>query len=243
VLLTLVENLVVHLVGVHDQVVLAGDLDDLLEHVIGVQRTGRVVRIDDHDCLGVLADLSPHVVEIGHPVLALVAQVMHRRATGKADRRRPQRVVGRRHQYFVTGIEQRIHRHHDQLGNPVADVDILQRHALDPLFLGVVHDRLARRENPLGIGIASGIRQVADDVLLDFLGRIETERGQVADVQLDDLVAFFFHLLGLLQHGAANVVADVGQLGGFLDRLHGLTVGEGGGAAGGWVPTKRHNPT
>ena len=84
-----------------------------------------------------------------------------------------------------------------------------------------MHDRLARRENPLGIGIPRRIRQVTDHVLLDFFGRIKTERGQVADVQLDDLVTLFLHLFGLLQHGAADVITDVGELGGLLDMFHG----------------------
>jgi hypothetical protein len=75
-----------------------------------------------------------------------------------------------------------------------------------------MHDRLACREDPLGIRIAGRIRQVADHVELDFLGRIETERRKIADVQLDDLVPFVLHLLGLLQYRSANVVTDVGQL-------------------------------
>ena len=67
----------------------------------------------------------------------------------EADGRRPQRVVRRRHQHFVAGIEQRVHGHYDQLGNAVADVDVVQGHALDALLLGVVHDRLAGGEDPL----------------------------------------------------------------------------------------------
>jgi hypothetical protein len=93
------------------------------------------------------------------------------------------------------------------------------------LLLGVVHDRLARREDAFGIRITRRIRQIADHVLLDFFRRIEAERGQIADVQLDDLVAFFLHLLGLLQHGAADVVADVGQLGGLLDIVSWESIG------------------
>jgi len=56
--------------------------------------------------------------------------------------------------------------------------------------------------------------------VVDLFRRIETEGGQVADVELDDLVAVLFHLLGLFQHGAADVVADVVELGGFLDGSH-----------------------
>jgi hypothetical protein len=50
---------------------------------------------------------------------------MARRAAGEAHRRRPQRVVGRRHQHLVAVVEQRLHGHHDQLGDAVADVDVV----------------------------------------------------------------------------------------------------------------------
>ena len=47
-----VEDLVVDLVGEHDQVPLAGQFDDAVEHLARVDGAGRVVRVDDHDGLG-----------------------------------------------------------------------------------------------------------------------------------------------------------------------------------------------
>jgi hypothetical protein len=44
-----VQHLVVHLVGIDDQVMLAGDVDDFVQQVIRIQRAGRVVRVDDDD--------------------------------------------------------------------------------------------------------------------------------------------------------------------------------------------------
>ena len=46
----------------------------------------------------------------------------------------------------------------------------------------------------------------------DFLGGLETERRGIADVQLEDTVAFLLQALGVLEHGPADVVADVGEL-------------------------------
>ena len=63
------------------------------------------------------------------------------------------------------------------------------------LLLRVMHDRLARGEHALRIRIARRARQIADHVLNDFVRRLETERRQIADVQLDDAVAFFFETL------------------------------------------------
>jgi hypothetical protein len=145
---------------------------------------------------------------------------MPRRAAGEAHRRRPQRVVGRRHQHLVAVVEQRLHGHHDQLGDAVADVDVVDADAGDPLLLAVVHDRLARGEQALRVGVAGGVAQVVDDVHDDFLRRLEAERRRIADVQLDDAMALFLHLPGARQHRSADVVADVGELGRFEYRLH-----------------------
>ena len=43
-------------------------------------------------------------------------------------------------------------------------------------------------------------------------GRLEAERRRVADVELEDAVALVLEPLGLLEHRAADVVTDVGQL-------------------------------
>ncbi len=83
------------------------------------------------------------------------------------------------------------------------------------LLLGVVHDRLARREQALAVGVARRVRQVADHVLHDLVGRLEAEHRQVADVQLDDAVALVLHLARSRQHRAANVVAHVVEFGRF----------------------------
>jgi hypothetical protein len=144
--------------------------------LVRIQRAGRVVRVDDDDGARLRRDLGADVVEVGQPAVLPRRTGSARRAAGQADRGGPQRIVRRRHQHFVAGIEQRVHGHHDQFGDAVADVDVLQRDALDVLLLGVMHDRLARGEDPLGIGIAGRIRQVADHVLLDFFRRIEAER-------------------------------------------------------------------
>ena len=84
------------------------------------------------------------------------------------------------------------------------------------LSLGTVHDGFARFKQPFAIGVTTGFRHVADDVLLNFLRHFEAKCCRVAYVQLDDALAFFFHLTGTLQYRAAYVVTDVGQLIGFF---------------------------
>lgn len=191
---------------------LARQLQHAQQQLLGVHRTGRVVRVDDHQCLGVRGDLGLDVVKVREPVGLLVAQVMHRLAAGQAHRGGPQRVVGRRDQHFVAVVEQRLHGHDDQLGHAVAEVDVLDGDAFDFLLLAVLHHRLARAEQALGIAVALGGGQVADDVLEDLVRRLETKRRRVADVQLEDAMTFLFQAFGVLEHWAANVVADIGEL-------------------------------
>ena len=83
-----------------------------------------------------------------------------------------------------------------------------------------MHDRLARRENPLGIGVAGGVGQVQDDVLLHFLGRSKPNAARLPMFSLMILWPSSSICLRVLQDGAANVVADVRQFGGFLDVFH-----------------------
>jgi hypothetical protein len=219
VLLAVVQHLVVDLVGQDHQPVLAGDGDDAAQQVIGVQRAGRVVRVDDHDALGPRRDLAADVVQVGHPAVGLVAAVVHRRPARQAGGGGPQRIVGRRQQQFVAIVQQRIGRHGDQLAGAVAQVDVVEGDARDALLLGVVHHRLAGGEDPLAVRVPGRVAQVADHVLLDLLGGVEAEHGKVADVQLDDLVPLFLHLARGVHDGPADVIEDVGELGGFLDGL------------------------
>ena len=121
-----------------------------------------------------------------------------------------EREVGAGDQHFIAVVEQGLHAHLDQLGGAIAQVDIVDGDAADLLFLAVMHHRLARRKQAFGIGVAGRGGQVTYHVLHDLVGRLQAEGGHIADVQLDDLLAFFLHRSRLVQHGAPNVVADIG---------------------------------
>src|SRR3546814_17016484 len=71
----------------------------------------------------------------------------------------------------------------------------------------------------VGVAVALGSGQVADHVLEDFVRCFETERRRVADVQLEDAMAYLFQAFGVLEHGTADVVTDIGKLVRFAD-LH-----------------------
>ncbi len=109
-----VEDPVVDLVREDHEVVPAGDLDDAGQRLAAVDRSGRVVRINDYYCPGPGGDLACDVVEVGHPVGGLVAHVVDGPAAAQTDDRGPQRVVRCRQQHLVAVVEQRLQGHHDQ---------------------------------------------------------------------------------------------------------------------------------
>ncbi len=215
-----VEDLVVDFIGEHHQVVLARQFEHAQQHFLGVHGAGGVVRVDDHQGFGVRSDLGLDVGQVREPVGAFIAQVMHRVATRQRHGGGPQRVVGRRHQHFIAIVEQGLHGHHDQLGHAIAQVDVFDADTFHLLLLVILHHCFTCAEQAFGVAVALGGRQVADHVLEDFVRRFETKRRRVANVQLEDAMAFLFQAFGVLEHWAANVVADVGELVRFAD-LHG----------------------
>ena len=140
---------------------------------------------------------------------------MTRRTTSQSHCGSPQRIIGGGNQYLVPHIQQPLHRQGNQFRSTIADENVIHPDSGNFLLLGVMHDRLARREQALGIGIPSRVGHIVDHILLNFLRRFKAERGQVADIQLDDAMPFFLHLPGSCQHGSAYVITDIRQLGGF----------------------------
>ena len=214
-----IEDLVVDLVGEQHKLVLTSQLDHAFQHFARVNRARGIVRVDQYQRLGVRRDLGLDVGQIRPPVGLFITEVMHWFAARQAHGGGPQRVVRRRNQYFIAIIEQCLHGHHDQLGHTVAKVDVFNGDAFYLLLLVVLHDRLACAEQAFGVAVALRGGQVADHVLEDFLRRFETERRRVADIQLEDAMAFLFQAFGVLEHWPTDVVADIGELVRFAD-LH-----------------------
>ena len=61
---SIVEHLVVHLVGVNDQAILPRNGDDLTQNAIRIQGSGWIVRIDDDKGPGTRRDLAANIGEI-----------------------------------------------------------------------------------------------------------------------------------------------------------------------------------
>ena len=215
-----VEDFVVDFVGENNQAVLARQLGDFEQDFFAVHRAGGVVGVDDDDGFGFGRDFGFHVGKVGKPVVFFVAQIMAHRAARQGGGSRPQRIVGRGNQDFVAVVQKCLHGHGNQLGHAVADVNVVYRDVAQAFGLVVVDDGLAGGVKAFGIAVALRGRQVADHVHQDFVGCFEAERGGVADVEFEDFVAFFFKLKGFFVYGAADVVTDVVEFGGFAEFIH-----------------------
>ena len=212
---------VVDLVGKDHQLMPARDLDDALEYLARVDRPRGVVGVDDDEGLGRARDLGLHILQVGIPIGLLVAQIMHGMTAGKGCACRPQRIIGAGDQDLVAVVEQRVHRKLDKLGHAVTRIDMLHLNIGQALDLRVLHDCLARGEQAARVGIAFAVGQLLAHVLDDLIGRAETKGRRITDVELENTLALVLHTGGLVDDGAAHVIQDVIELGGFRKSTHG----------------------
>lgn len=225
-----VEDLVVDLIDHQQQLMLGGDGDDALEQLARVGRAGGVVGVDQHDGAGAAGHQRLDLRRIGQEAVGRIALVVHRAAVVEDGRGRPQRIVGRGHQHFVARVEQRAQRQVDQLGHAVADEHPVRMRVGRVAACVVGGHRLARGRQALLVGVGVGAAHVVGDRVLQMLGRAETERAGVADVELDQLAALGLQLAGSPGQLATDLVADFGQA--FTDG-EGLD-GGGGHGTGAW---------
>ena len=153
-LISIHDEAVVDLVGKEDEIVLAGDLHDLLKDFLRIENTGRVVRIDDNDCFCLICDLASDILDIRIPVRLLVTDIMYDLASCQCRSRRPQWIIRCRDQNLISIIQKCLHTQADKFTDTISCIDIIHGHIRDPAKLCILHDRLAGRKNTLGIRIA-----------------------------------------------------------------------------------------
>ena len=191
---------------------LTRNFGNLQQQFFAVYRAGRVIRINNHDGFGFRADFGADIVQIRKPSGFFVTQIMTYRTARQRRGCRPQRVIGSRDEDFVAVIEQRLHRHGNQLGHAVADVNIVYAHIHHVFGLVIMHDCLARRIQPFGIAIALSRRQITDHVYQHLIRRFKTKRCGISDIQLEDFMPFLFQADGFAVHRAADIVANMIKL-------------------------------
>jgi hypothetical protein len=152
--LVVVQDAVVDLVGEDHQLVAPREVEHALQQLPRVDGAGGVVGVDDHHCPGPVSDLRGEVVEVRQPVRGLVAEVVHRLAAGERGDGGPEREVGSGDEHFVAVVEERLDGHRDQLGDAVAEVDVIDADVRQPALLVVLGHRPAGGEDAARIGVA-----------------------------------------------------------------------------------------
>ena len=212
-----VDDLVVDFVGELHQVALSRPVADVVKDASRIHRAGGIVGIDDDDAATALGGLGADIVDVRFPVRAFVAAVVDGDAARQPHRSRPKGIVWRRNEHFVAIVQQRLHAHADEFADAVADDDVVDVHASNAEPLALLHHRLARREDALGIAVALGVGQIVDDVPKNLARRFKPERRRIAEMQFQDSIAFFLQPMRFFRHRAAQLVANILQLGGFAN--------------------------
>ena len=84
-----------------------------------------------------------------------------------------------------------------------------------------MYDRPSRRKKTFAVGVSGGIRQIADHVLHDLVGRLQPEGRKVANVEFYDVLPGLLHFMGEVENRPANVVKDIVELSRFCDGSQG----------------------
>ncbi len=165
-----------------------------------------------------VGDLGLDVRDVGVPAVGLVAQVVDGRAAAERRHRSPQRVVRCRDEHFVAVVEQRLHRHGDEFGDAVAEVDVVDvelGEARDQLVAG--DDRAPRRQRcpwtPSSPGRAAATAIMSCTIVS---GASNPNGCGVADVELEDAVALGLEPRRMRVHRSADLVQHVLELGRLL---------------------------
>ena len=191
------EDAVVDLVRQQQQRVLAGDLGDALEDLARVDRARRIVRVDHDDRLRAGVTFARMSSRSGCQPWPR-RQVVHGRAAAEAGHRGPERIVRRGDQHLVALVEERLHRHRDELRDAVAEEHVVGVDLREAgILLVAVHDGPPRRHDAAAVAVAVRVRDRLDHVAHDLERRLEAEDRGVAGVELEDRVTLGLQPVGL----------------------------------------------
>ena len=171
---TVEEQVLVHLVGDHDEIVLDRDPGDRVEFVPGEHLAGRVVRGVEQDHLGPRGHRSDQLVGIEDvpPVVTRSEQHGHRTRPGERDARLVAVVHRLEDHDFVTGVEHPQQRSGQRLGRTSGDHDLARRIEVDAVPLRLVPgDGLAQQGHPRPRRILVDARTDGRDRGVEHLGR------------------------------------------------------------------------
>ena len=108
---------------------------------------------------------------------------MHWGATCQGRSSGPQWIIRCRDENLIAVIKQRLSGHADELGDAIAQEDIVDIEGREVLQLVAGNNGPTSRNDSLGGGIALGSRQGSDHIAHDDIGSLEAKDGWVTGVE------------------------------------------------------------
>ena len=200
------DQAVVDLIGENNQLMLSCNLHDLLQNLLGINSSCRVVRVNDNDGFGLVCDLALDIVDVRVPLRLLVTDVVDYIAACQGSCGGPERIVRCRDQDLVAIVQKGLHTEIDQLADTIACVNVAHGYSGNAAKLCVLHDGFSRGKNTLGVGIALRGTDIAEHIQNDLLGCGKAEWIWVADIQLQDLHSVLFHSGRFIHNRASHII-------------------------------------
>ena len=193
------------------QMMLTRDFRNRQQHLLAVNRAGRVVRVDDQNRLGAVGDFAFDVLDIRIPFVRRVAAIENRLAAAQIGVVAPQGIARRRQQDLVARADQRVEQHARRLAHAVADEHVVGHDALQSAPDVIGADDVSRRRHAAHIAIRNGLVDMQRQRLTHAVGQLEAEPAGVARIELEDVDALGFHAQRLLIQRAADIGMDMIQ--------------------------------
>ena len=209
------DQAVINLIGKNHQLMFSCNVNDLLKHFPWIQRSRRIVRVDDNDRFRPGSDLLSDIRHIRIPVGLFITDIMNGFASCKGRTCRPERIIRGRDQDLIAVVQKRRHAEIDQFADTVSCIDIIHRYIRDVFQLRILHDRLSRRKKPIRRRIALASGQLLLHIMNYLIRRMKIERRRISDVQLQNADTCLFHTFRFLNHRSPDIVQHMIQLRGF----------------------------
>ena len=178
------EQSIIDFVRKYDELMFPRDFYDSFQDVFRIDSAGRIVRIDNYDCLGPVSDFRFQVCKVRVPFTLFVTEVVNSLTACERRTCGPQRIVGGRDEDLVAIIEECRHAEVDKFRCTVSGVYIIHGKVRDVPCLCILHDGFSCSPDALGVRIAFRFSEVGGHVVDDFFRGAESERGRVAYVEL-----------------------------------------------------------
>ena len=203
---------VIDLIRKDDQFMFSCNICDLLQDLLRIYCTCRIIRVNDNDRLGPWCDLALDILNIRIPVRLFITDIMNYISACQCCSSCPQRIIGRRNQDLIPVIKQCLHTKVDQLTDTISCINIINGNSRDPAKLCILHDRLPCGKNTLGIRISLGRTYIAQHIKNDFLRCRKSKRIRITYIKLQDLHSVLFHSGRLIYNRSSHVIQYVVKL-------------------------------